>query len=290
MVQVPRTRLRRIHRRLFCILNQLILPDYVHSGRRERSYVTNAAAHVGSRAIYKVDVRRFFDSVKWEDIYGFFHVTMACSPDVAALLADLCTVEGDDPKDRGQRHLPTGSPISQPLAYWCFSSMFEAVHRLAGSMGLTATVYVDDIAVSGPQVGVWVQRTIRSIVSRYSLEAHKERYWKHGKFALVTGAVVTCNGLRLPNSRRQEIWRNVRMLKSLAAPRRRIAHLSVLVGQLWAAVQLEPSWEKMAREFTVHLNALKRQFPHPVRRRRRKRRPLNSAALPGQSSPPGSKI
>lgn len=279
MVQVPRRDLKHIHRRLYCLLNQMITPDYVHSGQRGRSYVTNAMAHVKPsipRALYKVDVHRFFESVRWEDVYGFFNVRMACSPDVSALLADICTVEALPdafrPDGGRQRHLPTGSPVSQVLAYWCFASMFESLHKLATSRGLRMTVYVDDVAMSGPRIGLRLQAAANDIIARYNLIGHKERYWGLSRPGLVTGAIVATDGLRLPNSRRQEILTGVRELKKIISPRRRIEHLRVLVGQLWSAFELEPSFERMAREFNAHLTSLRAEHPRIALYKRKRRR------------------
>ena len=43
-VQVPKGALRRVHVRIFELLRRIETPDYLHSGIRSRSYVTNAAS------------------------------------------------------------------------------------------------------------------------------------------------------------------------------------------------------------------------------------------------------
>lgn len=283
-VQVPRGDLKHVHRRLFCLLNRLATPDFLHSGTRGRSYITNAMAHVKASTIFKIDISKFFESVLWKDVFTFFHRMMNCSPDVAALLADICTVERrerprNDPRKR-DRHLPTGSPISQCLAYWCFSRMFEAIGRLAAARGLTLTVYVDDITLSGALVSPRTQNEVRRIINRCGLIGHKERLYR--RKGLVTGAVVTPSGLRLPNRRRQQVLASAMQLRKCSTIKSRVAHLRKLVGQLWSAVELDKGFEKQAGEYTTHLEALYRRYSE-FRPRSRKR---SQKVVPHQPEPP----
>ena len=278
-MQVPRAELKHVHRRLFCLLNRLVTPDFLHSGTRGRSYITNAMAHVKASAIFKIDVRKFFESVLWEDVFGFFQRVMNCSSDVAALLADLCTVERrekpeNDPQKR-DRHLPTGSPISQCLAFWCFARMFEAIGRLAAARGLILTVYVDDITLSGTSVSRRTQDEVRRIIARYGLIGHKERLYR--RKGLVTGAVVTPNGLRLPNRRRQQALAGVVRLKRCRTIKSRVVHLRKLIGQLWAAFELDNGFGKQAQEYTTHLEALYRRHPEFRPRSRKRSEPLRKS-------------
>lgn len=260
---------------------RLALPDYVHSSKREHSYITNASAHRGAASVFKIDVKRFFASVMWRDVFAFFRYTMKCAPDVSGLLADLCTVEkwavtGDpsDAADPHDRHLPTGSSLSQSLAYWSFAPMFAATHRIATARGFTITVYVDDITISTdrPRISLEFRRAVHGIIARNGLEGHKDRYWSHGRPALVTGAVIAGNDLRLPNGRRSDILHKIDRLKALPRPKARIRHLRALVGQLWAAVQLDDSMRGIAKEFKLHLRHLERRYPAFASRRNR--RPL----------------
>ncbi len=273
-VQVPRSVLKHVHRRIFCLLNQIITPDYLHSGKRGRSYITNAQTHVGAKAVFTIDVSRFFESVLWKDVYNFFCFAMKCAPHVSATLADLCTVERrempfNDPAKR-DRHLPTGSPISQCLAYWCFAPMFDAIFRLAKSRGLAMTVYVDDITISGDKISKATQQDIKEIIARFGLVGHKARLY--GSTAFVTGTIVTLLCLRLPNSRRQQVLAGVCRLKQCRQLKYRVAHLRRLVGQLWSAVELDAGLKKQATDYQNHLNTLYQENPqYKPRSRKRKR-------------------
>jgi hypothetical protein len=74
---------------------------------------------------------------------------MKCSPDVAEILAQICTCNG---------HIPTGSRISMPLAFWANHKMFDELKNIADTFEVTMTVYVDDITFTGSSVNkfFWV--------------------------------------------------------------------------------------------------------------------------------------
>lgn len=263
MVQVPRRELKHVHRRLFCLLNRLITPSFVHSGKRGHSYLTNAAAHIKCNALFKIDIKRFFESVLWVHVFSFFKDTMDCSADVAGLLADLCTVERTEVPVNGpttrDRHLPTGSPISQCLAFWCFAEMFGDIRRLAEARGLTLTLFVDDVVLSGERVSRATQSAVRDIIARRGLVGHKERYYT--KNALVTGAIVTPRGLLLPNSRRLDIRMDILRLKTLKKHKSQVAHLRTLVGKLFSAAEMDPKLRAPGKEHSAKLQLLYQQYP-----------------------------
>ena len=107
-IEEPKLRLQAVHGRIHDLLSRIELPAYVHSVRKGRSYITNARDHVGRGELVKIDVEKFYPSVKRAAVFGFFHEEMQCAGDVAGLLARLLTIDG---------HLPTGSKSSPILSY-----------------------------------------------------------------------------------------------------------------------------------------------------------------------------
>ena len=106
-IEAPNDGLNVIHTRIASLLVRIKQPDFVHSGIKKRSNITNAKAHTGNHPVLTMDLRHFYPSVTKKSIYHFFHKVMKSSPDVAGILAALCTY-----KD----HIPTGSRISMPLS------------------------------------------------------------------------------------------------------------------------------------------------------------------------------
>ena len=105
-VQMPSRELYPVHVRIFKLLRRIELPDYLHSGFKGRSYITNAKAHLGTKKTYTLDIKKFYPSVSRSKVFAFFRETMKCSEDVAGILANISTCEG---------HIPTGSSLSQLL-------------------------------------------------------------------------------------------------------------------------------------------------------------------------------
>ena len=142
-IQHPKDGHKVIHCRIANLLSRLALPDYLHSGRKKHSHVSNAIPHVGSKKVLTTDIKQFFPSTSRIMIFNFFYNNMKCSPDVADALASICTFNG---------HIPTGSQLSMPLAFWANIRMFEQLNNLAVKHSVDMTVYVDDLTFSGDAV------------------------------------------------------------------------------------------------------------------------------------------
>ena len=71
-VEVPKRRLERIHRKRFSLLERIEKPEYLHSGIKGRSYITNAKVHTGSVPLVKLDLKKFYPSVDGARAYRFF--------------------------------------------------------------------------------------------------------------------------------------------------------------------------------------------------------------------------
>ena len=231
---------QQMHRRVFQILSQLIRPDYVFSGTKGRSYVKNAREHQGARAILKTDIKKFYQSVLWGDVFRFFRQRLECSAVVAATLSSLCTVSAEGDPARDKRHLPTGSPVSEVLAYWTFSHMYDLIADECNRSGLRLTIYVDDIAISGNEIPHDFVQRLRKIIGSHGLRAHKTRVWV-GRPASITGVIVTLHDCRLPNRRHFEIVKNRRMLARMRSnDPNRSSLLRTIIGQCFEASQLVP--------------------------------------------------
>ena len=165
-VEVPKRALERVHRRLFTFLERIEKPEYLHSGRKKRSYITNAQVHVGPTPMVKLDLKKFYPSVASSRVYRFFHEALLCSSDVSALLTKLCTVD---------QHLPTGSCISQLLAFFAAKPMFDELHEHATKFGNRDSCYVDDLTWSGRNATPSFLWVAKQIVHRHGFQYHKDR-------------------------------------------------------------------------------------------------------------------
>jgi len=196
-VQVPKPILEKIHKRLFKLLQRIETPEYLHSGVKKRSHITNAKAHEKNSTLVKVDIKQYYPSTKRESVYQFFRGYLLCSPDVSKILTDLSCVNG---------HIPTGSPLSQILAFFASLPMFERVKELSLSNQITFTVYVDDLTFSGETVAGEFIWQVKKVIHSYGYKYHKEFSSPPDKTKLVTGVAIDAGGLKVQNKHHKSIY------------------------------------------------------------------------------------
>ena len=190
-ISAPRDDLKAVQARIADLLQRIAPPDYLFAPVSGRSYVDNAAAHLGAHSIRLLDIEDFFPSCTENKVIWFFHKRMQCSPDVAAVIKGIVTREGC---------LPQGSPCSPILAYLCYVDMWDEVSRIVKGTGCTLSVYADDLTISGetvPEATIW---EIKKVLLRHGhcYQASKERS-KHGGAAEITGVILRPDGLQVPN-------------------------------------------------------------------------------------------
>lgn len=196
VVQEPKPGLQRLHRRLAVLLLRVKPPDYLQSGLRGRSFVTNAEKHANCMPAIKLDVKKFYPSTRWDHVFRYFNTDMKCSPDVAGTLATLvCYPAADGP------HLPTGSCLSQILAFFVHKRMFDEIDGIARARGGVFTLYVDDMVLSMPDASPADIPRVGRLVTRQGLKWHKDRFYPKGVPKAVTGTIV--KGLRVEANKRQ---------------------------------------------------------------------------------------
>jgi hypothetical protein len=129
-IQWPKPTLRRIQKRAADLLGRIETPDFLHSAKKGRSYITNADRHGSSLPSVKIDIRKFFQSVRAPAVFHFFKDKMLCAPDVAGIIARMFTLD---------KHLPTGGNVSPILSYFAYMDMFAEIDDLAKRSGCVMT-------------------------------------------------------------------------------------------------------------------------------------------------------
>jgi len=234
-VEAPKPFLSVIHRKLFGFLRRLVVPDYLHSGVKKRSHVTNATAHTGENELAKIDIKAFYPSTKRENIYQFFRCSLLCSPDVSKLLTEFCTVD---------YHIPTGSQISQVLAFHCNRELFDEISQLSITKNITFTCYVDDLSFSGSKVPPSFLWEIKKVIVKYGYRYHKEHRYPKSKVKVVTGVAIRGGNVLVKNAHHQSIHGLQEKLRNDTITER---ELKSLVGMLNSASQLDSRYGKLSK-------------------------------------------
>lgn len=234
----PVGELAKVHRQLFRLFVRLSPPDYVHSAVKKRSYKTNAFAHRGGDRVLKIDIKRFFQSVKFDCIHDFFLRRLECAPDIATILAKLCVVK----TEKYGVHLPTGSCISPVLSFLANQPLFDRISQLSNSCGCIFTIYVDDITISGHEANAELLNLVAVEIFKRGYKYHKINV-SESQNALITGLIVRDGKLHLPHERARKIRDLITLLRISAGAKEKM--LASLVGRLSEAEQIEPRYKSI---------------------------------------------
>lgn len=230
-VQQPLGKRQRVHLRLFSLLRRIQPPDYLHSGISRRSNVSNAHAHVGSHPLLNTDIKAFYPSTPSRLVRKFFTEQLQCSSDVAAVLTRICTVND---------HVPTGSPLSQLLAFYAVKPRLDEIADWCTERDVTFTVYVDDITISGQRATRRLLYHIKRLLAAEGYTCHKDAYYRASQPKIVTGVVVTGTGVRVRNRQHQKIYQELYELLG-QEPRRQHKAYATVKGRIASALQIDPA-------------------------------------------------
>lgn len=229
-VAAPKPLLKEVQGRLATLLSRIEVGSYLHSGQKQRSYLSNALMHRDAQQLVKLDIRHFYSSITRDRIWRFFSQGMQCSGDVAALLARLCTHRGS---------APIGSPASQALAYHVVRPMLDDLHRLALARGLRFSCYVDDLSFSGAGADRTFLASACDVVHRHGFLAHAQSCFADGQQRQITGVLLTPDGPRVPDLQLSKLDRARRMYTHALDDASRLESLGRLMGSLAAAAAID---------------------------------------------------
>ena len=150
--------------------------------------------------------------------------------DLAGLLSEICTYQG---------HIPTGSRLSMPLAYFASSDMFDRLHEISRNKKIIMTVYVDDITFSGADVDKKFKESIINTInySKFEVKPSKTCLFKKHSAKIVTGVVINKKSIYIRN-------RQHKIITDL----RNGSDQEKLISHLYAAAQIEPNFKKIAKK------------------------------------------
>lgn len=249
-IETPLKPLKALQSKVHKFLSRIAPPAFLFSGYKGRSAVTNAEHHkeAATLPMIKLDVRRFYPSCQGGKVYAFFKSHLLCSPHIAGMLTRLCTIGST--KNSGQRHLPTGGTTSAILAYLAYRDMFASISTFCEARGLRVSVLADDITISGERAQEALA-AVKAMLEAEGLHANwkKQKIWPaNHNSKLVTGCVVTPQGLRVPVKLKQNIGNLRAELKVATTGKRRAKLYQRWVGSLASAGQIESRFTSGAKK------------------------------------------
>lgn len=253
IIEVPLPQMVRLHRRLNSLLNRIEIPKYMNSGVKGRSHIKNGKEHLGSSLVYKVDIKKYYPSVKQLNIEKVFNNKFKCSLDVAKTIALISTFNG---------YVPTGSPLSQNMAYIASRSAFDHIDKYSSDRAINFTVYVDDLTFSGEKITPKFKSYIVNFLKRNrQFDCHKIRGYNPEKAKPITGVVIVNNILKVCNTHRKKIF-DLRKSLSISLNNASISEdelmreFQVLQGHLFSAGQINGRYRQLGKKLVEKRRAL----------------------------------
>lgn len=184
----PREDLKSLQRRIH---DAILLPMLDSLSLSGRSIKDNAQPHTNQRAVVTLDIKECFAHIANAQVFAVFRGVLGFSVPVARILTQLTTLHGS---------LPQGAPSSPALADLVLLPLRADVNRIAGSLGLGVSMWVDDIALSGRRARDAIGPIIEAVGRRgHSVRRSKVKISSARTEQLVTGVAVN-TGLAAPSA------------------------------------------------------------------------------------------
>lgn len=235
LIEEPNGLRKKVHKRLQNLLSRIITPDYLFSGKKGLSFVDNANSHSKNDYFLLVDIKNFYPNSNIEYIFRFFHYVLKMSEDVAWLLSEIVTIS---------EHIPTGSPLSQLLAYFSYSTLFNKINKISLENNIKFSLYVDDMTFSSnvpipKNFHVFINFLLKNV--GHYLKRKKTKYYSKKHYKKVTGTIITpSHSLAIPNNKQKRIFTlktESKNINDIPADK-----LFSLIGLLRYARQVDPSF------------------------------------------------
>ncbi len=198
-IEAPRRFIKLIQKWIYLyILSTRELPETVTGFTRGKNIFSNAQPHIPNKNLMVVDIKDFFPSIGYQDVYKIFK-SFGFPSKVNSLLTGLCTLN---------RRLPQGAPTSPALANLVFIPVDLVLQDLAKGWDCAYSRYADDIAFSGnsPFSKKHI-KTVSDILKDWGFQINrrKTRIIGGGGKQILTGLVVNTSGL--PPREKRRCWR-----------------------------------------------------------------------------------
>ena len=229
-IQEPKEKLKQVQKRIKELLQRLETPNWLISGKKGNSFVTNAKRHISSKYFLTMDIESFYINSSKEYVFKFFKSIMKMSEDVAWLMADLVTYKG---------FIPTGSPSSQIVAYLSYSPSFNRIKKIADTYNSILTLYVDDLSLSSKKpitkkLPYLINQELKKVF--HKIKNKKTKFLFPSQDKMITGCCISDHKLRTPNKMRLKIKKEEKIfLKDKTKKPTR------LLGLILSSRQIEPN-------------------------------------------------
>ncbi len=227
LVEEPFDCTLKLHKRIYKFISNIETPDYLFSSTKGKSHIDNAKFHKNYGYVVTLDLSKFFPKCSFSYVRKFFLNKLKMSSVNANLLAQILTIDisqiclNENVKEwyaNAEKklkypipinHVPTGSCISQKLAFLAYLDMFDEINKLCLKKKIRMSVYVDDIVLSSNRrISKTTIKSIIYIFSKYGHEVNKSkiRFYSTNRPKKITGIYIDKNNqLKAPSRQHYDV-------------------------------------------------------------------------------------
>lgn len=201
-IYAPSPLLKLIQRRILThILETKTISKYATAYHKNLSLKDNASPHINQKIILKLDIKNFFESISFLEVYNSCFPIEYFPKNVGMLLTYLCTY--DD-------HLTQGSPTSAYISNLVMKEFDEEIGNFCLDNKINYTRYSDDMTFSGDFKPGEVIIKVRKMLYKLGLELNNEKIHvvKRSNQQTVTGLVVN-EKVQTSSKYRKDIRKNL---------------------------------------------------------------------------------
>lgn len=202
----PNGTLKYIQRQILKnILENKKVSKYATAYQKGKSLKDNAIIHIGKKIILKLDIKNYFDSISFYNIYDNCFSIEYFPKGIGMLLTYLCTYNG---------YLPQGAPTSVCISNLVMKDFDDELGNWCDKNDISYTRYSDDMTFSGNFNPNLVIKKVKEMLSKLGFELNKKKIHiiKQNQQQKITGIVVN-EKLQVERKYRKEIRKEIYYIK-----------------------------------------------------------------------------
>jgi len=180
----PNNILKSIQRKILKnILNNKSISKYAKAYHAGISLKDNAIPHLNKEIVLKLDIKNFFDSINFLDVYKSCFPIEYFPKQIGMLLTQLCTYYD---------YLPQGASTSSYISNLVMKNFDEEIGEYCNNLNISYTRYSDDMTFSGDFNPSEIIKLVRTKLYKLGLKLNNEKICviKKGNRQSVTGINV----------------------------------------------------------------------------------------------------
>ncbi len=202
----PKPMLKYIQKQILSsLLNEQRISNYAKAYHKNISLKDNALPHLNKKTILKLDIKNFFNSISFLDVYNACFPLYLYPAPVGIILTYLCTYQG---------HLVEGAPTSAYISNLVMRDLDEQIGLWCSNKNIVYTRYSDDFTFSGDFNPQEVIEVVKKLLNKKGLKLNnkKTKVINNSQSQNVTGIVVN-EKLQVSSKKRKMLRQEIYYIK-----------------------------------------------------------------------------